>query len=818
MAAVESMSTREILHRNDSFAMFMEYMETISAPPFLRFWTNADIYKQFAAMSLKDSNTDSATLDLMRTDAMFVFDAHFGENAELAISLSAPDISGPTHELLVERMLDGCLKSPSPDCFNEAQQRVLEILEVHYIRGFFNSLNARKLNVRSAMESVLMTSKKSPGSTGSGDISAGSPTAISINPPLPDDASAWKANIDSFPPGSMDSLHSSVEEDVTDGWSASFETGTQVGSSESIYKDAMPTVTFNPTDDAIVHVAEAITALREQMMHADAAIDKARSKMSTGPLPNIQRNMEVNAKIRKLQKTRKGLETEVEALLAMAKAMDENEVVEGEVEGKIVSLQNIRVRVNESGVNPVSTPATPSTPLGAFGRRITHTLNTLPGAEALSEKVLNPSISFLTGNQPAHTGGSLMNRIKQMEFVIEIERLALASPADPSVGRGWLLTRQYANFVNLHESLTAQFPKVNKITFPALKKIGIMASNNAVLQEERLQLFLRDLETYLQQLLIDQLLCESKNMQDFFRPDTDISTSTLESKKKVKAIELRQRVLTVLKNMPKIGQRNNRNRNNLKPLSNATVSDSDTESIATEGLHVPASPQRRNLSRSQSPRSLGSHGDANTRPGSVEPPQISHSDVSLMIDTFFALLTDVFDFHSQHWLRRKAMSVLRQILLTMSQQMWVADAVKSVLQTLGDGLASQLGVRCIGLIMDSLWPMPTRTWFSSLPVQPPAPTDEQLESERKQAFQLVTALVTDSPLATDITDSIDHANASMKATVQFYLYRMVGRENTLKGVERVLNMLQIQEFNRVLVINVLEVLTKLTFAEDRRCF
>jgi hypothetical protein len=154
-----NLTTAELLHRNDIFSTFMEFMESMNAPPYLRFWTNADIYRQFASLS---DGHDSASVELMRNDAQCIFDAHFAPSADLPIRLVThttyryhvgndvdtrsidPRVLEAMHDKIVANLRQTIQDCPNADCFKEVQALVLRILDTEYVQRFRDSKYFRK--------------------------------------------------------------------------------------------------------------------------------------------------------------------------------------------------------------------------------------------------------------------------------------------------------------------------------------------------------------------------------------------------------------------------------------------------------------------------------------------------------------------------------------------------------------------------------------------------------------------------------------------------------------------------------------------------
>jgi hypothetical protein len=597
-------------------------------------------------------------------------------------------------------------------------------------------------------------------------------------------------------------------------------------------------------DDAMVHIASAITTLREQLMLLDSNIEKTRAKLSSGPIPNIQRNMEINTRLKKLQKTKKNLEEEVDKLLKLAEEMEPSSNSgtctddAGVAEVRFLDLRDVSV-----AIRVVETQDEKSA--SAMRRRLPSALNGIPGVGAISQHIISPSINMLTGSMPSGSSVPFIQRLRQATFIVEVERHAASDAAE----RGWLITRSYDDFCQLHQQLSEQFVKVTKIPFPVPRK-STLFNSSSLTAAERLTRITSELETYVQMTLGDQLLCESRPMQHFFRSEVEQLTQK-STKKKINPLDIRKRVLTILRDvyMPSKSRPSSaasNNPNTASPRISLDSTDIPTISVdTTEDKPLP-SPESRPSIEEQ----IKSNPRTDT-PSSIS--RITNLDVSLIIDTFFALLIDLFDLHSQHWIRRKVLGVLRKILLTQTQKTWLSTAVEQLMRAIGSGLASNVSVTMIDMLLDRLWPPPDRAWVYAnghLVTQ----TEDEKQERRHRATQLVMDLVTENPaelmkpdpssssMLQDDTDAVPGngggngltilSNASFSSvlstgdqpalsagassTVQFYLYRMVGARAAIRGIRRVMDMLQYEQFNRILVINLLETVVKQVLAEDRR--
>ncbi|KAJ3152703.1 sorting nexin 13 [Irineochytrium annulatum] len=101
-------------------------------------------------------------------------------------------------------------------------------------------------------------------------------------------------------------------------------------------------------------------------------------------------------------------------------------------------------------------------------------------------------------------------------FAIEVER------RDGSAG--WMLTHSYTDFMNVYDGLREHFPKVSKSSFPflgvgrAAGGASVRSTPTATTPEGR-SAVARDLERWLAVMLMDEVLCQHRALQDFMMPE-----------------------------------------------------------------------------------------------------------------------------------------------------------------------------------------------------------------------------------------------------------------------------------------------------------
>jgi hypothetical protein len=99
---------------------------------------------------------------------------------------------------------------------------------------------------------------------------------------------------------------------------------------------------------------------------------------------------------------------------------------------------------------------------------------------------------------------------KNLVYVIEVEKL------DGSAG--WMNTKTLADFLHTFQCLSSEFVKVRKSPFPVPKPLTYVQIR--LMSADARQQLAKELERWLNLLLTDALLCQSKPMQEFMRPES----------------------------------------------------------------------------------------------------------------------------------------------------------------------------------------------------------------------------------------------------------------------------------------------------------
>ncbi|ORX96402.1 hypothetical protein K493DRAFT_300925 [Basidiobolus meristosporus CBS 931.73] len=158
---------------------------------------------------------------------------------------------------------------------------------------------------------------------------------------------------------------------------------------------------------------------------------------------------------------------------------------------------------------------------------------------------------------------------------------------------------------------------------------------------------------------------------------------------------------------------------------------------------------------------------------------LSVEEVDVLIETFFALVEEIFDMADRkQWLRRKALNVLKQIL----RQSYGKTINRTFLDYLDKSTSQENIVQAIDNVTDTLWP--DGTWPQEWPKSRTEDEKQSTKIEAKVRF------------VNNMPDSI---------------LRMVGEYNAVIGATRLFNMLQYKDLTKGLLIKILEAWVRLVF-------
>ncbi|KAJ1983354.1 phosphatidylinositol binding [Dimargaris verticillata] len=197
--------------------------------------------------------------------------------------------------------------------------------------------------------------------------------------------------------------------------------------------------------------------------------------------------------------------------------------------------------------------------------------------------------------------------------------------------------------------------------------------------------------------------------------------------------------------------------------------------------------QSNNAAEPASPQRTSSHGSP------ADKKELSPEEIELLIETFFALLDEVFDLSDRkQWLRRKALTVLKQLL----RQSYTSTVSSMFIETVTKHTEPATVTAHMERLTESFWP--NGVWYGTSSVDSPdepATADSELRTqEQKEATQLEARVL----FVSHMPDA---------------LQRMVGEYNGVLGMTRLFELLQHPELVRPVVIKLLDSVCKLVLSE-----
>ncbi|CAI2181370.1 15375_t:CDS:2 [Funneliformis geosporum] len=425
---------------------------------------------------------------------------------------------------------------------------------------------------------------------------------------------------------------------------------------------------------------------------------------------------------------------------------------------------------------------------------------------------------------------------KSLGYMIEVEQPG---------STGWIMTRSYADFEKLHQSLVRTFPKAEKVTMPRL-----MLKKN--------QDACKSLERYLNILLSDVMLCESEALQKFMKRDGlpketlekntnkitkglsilsvpksmsmvnlvgssrnqhNLTSSSFEesfSPKKSSEFLFRPSESTTLRKisdlLPRIstdfsrfsdevnGKNSSSTITNVKRSSIETInstwgssrtgtpttatSESDSSSIIMVDVPSNRSSIVDKLENSYDVLSESDNANFISKRRARPNKQLTSQDIDLLIDTIFAIVEEIFDLSvkSQWHLRRTVLSVLREVVRRS-----YTEAIKASFLMYINTLSTEEKVTSIiDNFLNSFWP--NGIWSGQSTLR----SEEEKLKTKEEAKKLL-----------------------LQKAIPSSLKQVMGNENSRIMVGRLVDgFLAEKEVVRGMGVNILESVIKLIIAEN----
>eukprot|EP01135_Chromosphaera_perkinsii_P000564 Nk52_evm26s123 gene=Nk52_evmTU26s123 len=311
-------------------------------------------------------------------------------------------------------------------------------------------------------------------------------------------------------------------------------------------------------------------------------------------------------------------------------------------------------------------------------------------------------------------------------YIIDITR------TDNNFSRSWRVERLYGHFAALNKELIKKFPKVKMLDFPKqMERIHA--------EEMRI-----GLNRYLQMLLSDELLRSCPSMRRFLAPHNFSNNRQI-------TIDFNVNKLT---SVPRSGSVDNSNvdlQNATTPIQ-AMLRKSEEKRANGKANTTVTSPKQTSKESSQ-------------RKSSDSLVHFMQEDSEILLDTFFALVDELFDLNNVNkWIRRQAIIILKQIL----QNQYGEAINKAIVDNVKRAVSMEAMCRYVEVLIDSMWP--DGTWAEGK-----ERTDERRQWAKIEAKKL---------LLNNFPEN---------------LQKIIGRFNSVCGINRMFNMLQQEKMNKHLL-------------------
>lgn len=742
------------LQNNELFMEFLEYLNTVKAPPYLQFMMNVDALRQFAAMSLGiDSKTPNCIdeyfrkgplsetqleqLKMIKHDAADVFSTHFSDSARYRIPLD-PGMQQELQELVSRSdRVDGqgyyVGRAVGPNIFVPAYRWVANVLEEVYFPKFKSSDTFGRFLDRAHFATLNFTVEDDKTSVYSQDSSA-MPSQWAYTDQLPSDRQQAK----------------------------SVEARSRTSSMENLEEMRL----FH--DDPQTEIKKIVSEVSISRQKLACIEDQIEAHQKTGEESD-------SPVISALRRESKAIQTQVANLMGLLEehSRADQEQGQGNSDSFWLDLRNVSVRV--TSVNQNSTPVHDE---GVFSSLWTSTM------------------------------GPVITAVSEPSFDIEISQSS-GSPAQEKVVIS-RTSRKYTDFYKLHRLLKRHFPKVGKIEFPEqslLNTEGLDRSLQAYLQMLISDEFVRQSSELREFVTIDgdyeseqsaagQFMeaIVGKKVKDVFRSATSILTrpGANAEERRSRFYETRERHTTAdVNSVPRASP--------IQPTfhSMADLPGGTADSLPELRARQPSAEPLPKMDPTPSHRSLHCVPSVELPPPPVPsemPPlkatgsttvieELTDAEIEMLVETFFAFIIETFDLREPNqWLRRKLLGVFKQLL----KQAYGDTLSKVLADNINDAFSEKSILGYLEEAQRALYPEGV-----FIKNRPPL----AIRSEDQKFATMVEA-----------------RTLFLKRTPDF-IQNMAGRYNAVCGMTRILHSLQHKELNKMLIFACLDIVLKLLFSE-----
>ncbi|KAK9702467.1 tRNA (guanine-N(7)-)-methyltransferase (tRNA(m7G46)-methyltransferase) [Basidiobolus ranarum] len=342
-------------------------------------------------------------------------------------------------------------------------------------------------------------------------------------------------------------------------------------------------------------------------------------------------------------------------------------------------------------------------------------------------------------------------------YVIEVHQKA----SDGTYASGWVVTRRYSEFYDLHHLLKAKFPDVCRYEFPG-KRVAFQFHKSFV-EFRRMAL-----ERYLQLLVKNHDVCKTQEFKAFFcqqnlsltnQNNTEVLHSRLRRKRSIGFMKhIYQTVAEGIDDMF----------NGQSTIDIVTHRLGQQVTMLNEsGIEDPNNPTR--LTNTSVVTVSG--------PSDIGLQPIENEGITSLTEPLCDLFIEIFELKEKNnWLRRQAVVIVLQQILGGTIERKIKSTMKST-------LTDETMATWINMIRDSLWP-----------------NGEWPKSTEKRTFE-------------EKIQTKETANRKLSTFFPESLGNMVGRENARRGARRVFTLFQNRRLNEHLVYTILDEVLMSLFPE-----
>ncbi|ORX92016.1 hypothetical protein K493DRAFT_286165 [Basidiobolus meristosporus CBS 931.73] len=367
--------------------------------------------------------------------------------------------------------------------------------------------------------------------------------------------------------------------------------------------------------------------------------------------------------------------------------------------------------------------------------------------------------SILPGRTTVNITGCTISNDGTKDFVlyvIEVHQKA----SDGTYASGWVVTRRYSEFYNLHNLLKARFPEVRRYEFPG-KRVGFQFHKSFV-EFRRVAL-----EKYLQLLVKNHDVCKTQEFKTFFCQQ-NLSLTNRSSNEMLHSRLRRKRSIGFMKHIYQTVAEG------IDDMFNGQ----STVDIVTQRLGQQVTMlNEASLEDPNNPTRLTNTSVVTVSGPDIGLQPIESEGITSLTEPLCDLFIEIFELKEKNnWLRRQAVVIVLQQILGGTIERKIKSTMKTTLTD--DTMATW-----INMVSDSLWP-----------------NGEWPKAAEKRTFE-------------EKIQTKETANRKLSTFFPESLGNMVGRENARRGARRVFTLFQNRRLNEHLVYTILDEVLMSLFPE-----